>query len=103
MIIKHLTNDLDIFIYKYAIKYNFRLEIFNEWKYFIVKHFKTQSISLKNTRVINSKRPVINHKAVQIFLNNLKNNYGITHIDKAANIFTIICKKIYRLSFSMPK
>lgn len=39
-IIKQLTNDLDIFIYKTTVKHNLPMEFFNEWEYFTIKHFK---------------------------------------------------------------
>lgn len=56
VIIKHLANHLDIFIYKNAIKHNLPIEYVTEWKGFILKYFKTQLISLKqNNTVINQK------------------------------------------------
>ena len=44
-ILKQLTYDLDLFIYKISVSYNKPIEFFNQWKCLVIDKFK---IALKN-------------------------------------------------------
>ena len=88
-ILKQLTYDLDLFIYKISVSYNKPIEFFNQWKCLVIDKFK---IALKN----NSSH-IVSFNKNHLFKNikSLQNNFIITYVDKAPNNYAIICKSYY--------
>ena len=87
-IIASVISDLNKFIYKLAVQFSYPIEAFNEWKNKVLYRC-VNSIS-DNFKFLN-----FNHKELNTAIKNLQKEFVITYIDKAANNYAIICKKLY--------
>lgn len=88
-IITQFIDDLELFLYNTAIKFNKPLAYFNMWKINTIENLKKAVSNIHH----NSFKS--NQKIMQQQIKNLQNKFIITYVDKCSNNYAIICKSYY--------
>lgn len=95
---KQIFNDLVLFSFKLAYRYNIPISFFHEWICKMSNGIKKQLLrNIYHFRKTNNKSTYYNTHTLNQQIKELQKNFVITPVDKANNNYAIICKRFYYL------